>query len=188
MIPHVICGDLDSVKQQVRSYYESQGTLIIQNSDQDTNDLEKCIHFITSTKQEHNHTIVIFGSGGRVDQEMCNLNVMYKCSRDMPHLRVVNVSPFSTCFVLLPEQEHIIKRNIKWERKSCAIVPLGEPCERIQTLGLKWNLNLVPHNVTKFRFGDLISSSNEFTEDDQVTVNVSHPVLWITNLIQDQTY
>jgi thiamine pyrophosphokinase len=186
MVPHVICGDLDSVKPNIRSYYETQGSVIIQNPDQNSNDLEKCIHYITSAKQERNHTIVVFGSGGRVDQEMCNLNIMYKCSLDLPHLRVVNVSPFSTCFVLLPDQEHVIKRNTTWERKSCALIPLGEHCKRIQTQGLQWNLNLGSNDETKFRFGDLISSSNEFV-DDQVVVNASNPVLWITNLIQSKT-
>jgi hypothetical protein len=42
-VPNAIKGDLDSLRDDVRSFYASIGCDIIQDDDQDTNDLEKCI-------------------------------------------------------------------------------------------------------------------------------------------------
>jgi hypothetical protein len=41
-IPDVVLGDLDSVEESVVKFYQSQGTVVINQSyDQDTNDLHK---------------------------------------------------------------------------------------------------------------------------------------------------
>uniref|UniRef100_A0A453GG00 Thiamin pyrophosphokinase catalytic domain-containing protein n=2 Tax=Aegilops tauschii subsp. strangulata TaxID=200361 RepID=A0A453GG00_AEGTS len=46
--PDAIEGDMDSVRPEVKEYYSSLGTQIIDDSpDQDTTDLNKCISFIT---------------------------------------------------------------------------------------------------------------------------------------------
>jgi thiamine pyrophosphokinase len=149
------------------------------------NDLEKCINYLSSDKTQSRDCIVVFGGGGRLDQEMCNLNVLYKTSLQETMPRMVLVSQFSACFLLVPNEEHIVIRNPNWERKTCAIVPLGEPCDRVKTKGLKWDMNLGPHDNIKLRFGDLISSSNEFSQD-RVEIKCSHPVIWITNIEPQQ--
>ena len=45
-IPEYIRGDLDSVEDDVRSYYAGKGSRIVQDHDQDTTDLQKCIHLL----------------------------------------------------------------------------------------------------------------------------------------------
>lgn len=80
---------------------------IIHIDDSDTNDLQKCVNYVVNDIAEQqrrdgsdhglgdagnmhvhashenafsmrSHTTVIFGSGGRLDQEMCNLNTLYQ--------------------------------------------------------------------------------------------------------------
>lgn len=111
------------------------------------------------------------GLGGRFDQAMCNLNALYHYQNS----RIFLLSHFSVCF-LLPPGKHIIQRNKKFERDKCGIVPLGKPCHRITTKGLKWDLK-----NSRLEFGGLISTSNVMLEDE-VFVENSDPVIWTTNL------
>lgn len=186
MIPNAICGDLDSLKQHVRNYYENKHVCVIHCADQDSNDLEKCIDYIdTSTEiNDDEHCIIVFGGGGRLDQEMCNLNLLYKQMNTRPQRRVMLMSQFSVSFMLKANVKHVIKRNTAWECKTCAFIPIGEPCGRIYTEGLKWNLDLGPNDAHKLRFGDIVSTSNEFLDGNEVVVVSSSPLLWITNLNQ----
>jgi len=41
--PDLITGDLDSIRPQVREYYSSYGVPVIQDNDQDSTDLMKCV-------------------------------------------------------------------------------------------------------------------------------------------------
>ncbi len=41
-----VSRDLDSVEDSVRSYYESRGTKVLQDSDPNTTDLQKCIELL----------------------------------------------------------------------------------------------------------------------------------------------
>ena len=74
---------------------------IIHNPEQDTNDLEKCVQHILEQPERENHNIIVFGGGGRLDQEMSNLNVLYKTLNK--HIHVVMVSPWNTMFFLPPK-------------------------------------------------------------------------------------
>lgn len=47
-IPNAICGDLDSIKKDVRSFYESKGVEIYHDACQDYDDMTKSINYITS--------------------------------------------------------------------------------------------------------------------------------------------
>jgi thiamine pyrophosphokinase len=149
---------------------------IVHKPEQDSNDLEKCVQYILEQPERENHNIIVFGGGGRVDQEMSNLNVMYK--RLHSKVRFVMISPWNAMYFLPPNEQHTITRNEKWEKQTCALVPLGQQCEQIETTGLKWDMNF---KKMELRFGDMVSTSNEFI-DKQVTVRASHPLLWISNL------
>ncbi len=55
-----VCRDLDSVEDSVRAYYESRGTKVLQDSDPNTTDLQKCIELLLRLdlpiNQVHTHT------------------------------------------------------------------------------------------------------------------------------------
>ncbi|KAL0485897.1 thiamine pyrophosphokinase [Acrasis kona] len=175
LIPNAVCGDLDSIQENIMDYYKQNGSEIVKYHDQDSNDLEKSINFVSSKGE--NKQIVIFGGGGRLDQEMCNINILYKAMHEQPQSKMVLVSSSSVYFVLSPNIKHIIKRNVDFEQKGCGIIPIGVPCESISTRGLKWNLD-----SNKLSFGGTVSSSNEFDVNNQVEVMCSQPVLWVTTL------
>lgn len=45
--PEAIVGDLDSIKNEHRIFYEQEGVIIVDKSeDQDTTDLEKCLSYL----------------------------------------------------------------------------------------------------------------------------------------------
>ena len=99
-IPDLIKGDLDSLHENVKTYYQSRGCKIIQDFDQDTNDLDKALTAVCewwkSKRIEEemkgnakganleNRTeiqIYIYGAfGGRFDQEMASIQALYKWS------------------------------------------------------------------------------------------------------------
>ena len=46
ILPHIIIGDMDSIRPEVKEYYEEKGVKIFYNKDQDTTDLEKCVYYV----------------------------------------------------------------------------------------------------------------------------------------------
>mmetsp|Transcript_33468 Transcript_33468/g.37564 ORF Transcript_33468/g.37564 Transcript_33468/m.37564 type:complete len:355 (+) Transcript_33468:87-1151(+) len=86
-IPNRIRGDLDSLKPTVRSYYEDQHNVIIeQDPCQDTNDLDKALQICCSSNNGNDNNdngndrcVIIYGAfGGRFDQEMASFAALYK--------------------------------------------------------------------------------------------------------------
>ncbi|KAG2378653.1 hypothetical protein C9374_008292 [Naegleria lovaniensis] len=252
-VPDVICGDLDSLDPIIGQFYSKLGTSLMKISEQDSNDLQKCVSILKekilndaissgttckNAEEKSNilkqpptqppmrtifHRVFIIGGGGRLDQEMCDLNTLYieamagMCSssasvspeNNSPSLTIrkeevvaqeehhyhhqtttrsiittstekhalqfILVTPYSLVHVLTPGR-HEIYRNSKWERSTCALVPIGIPCRQVVTSGLKWNLK-----GESLEFGGLVSTSNRMLTDC-VTVQNSHPLLWITSL------
>lgn len=64
------------------------------------------------------------------------------------------------------------------------MIPLSGKCESIQTSGLKWDMGNSEDQVSALEFGgDIISTSNEI-EAEEITIAVSHPVVWTTTLTE----
>jgi thiamine pyrophosphokinase len=51
MLPNIICGDLDSLEDDVRTFYEARGVQVIHEPDQDTTDLYKCLNVLQRQQQ-----------------------------------------------------------------------------------------------------------------------------------------
>ena len=47
-MPYIIIGDFDSLRQEVKEFYEQKGTLMKHETDQDTIDFEKSLSYIIS--------------------------------------------------------------------------------------------------------------------------------------------
>jgi thiamine pyrophosphokinase len=179
--PHYICGDLDSVRPDVLQSYQSLGTQIINKSfDQDSTDLEKCLRLIRRLIPQKISDSVMHGGkeyivvdsalGGRMDHTMCNINSLV-VNNDM---NIVFTSQSCACFLLAPGS-HIIQRNPDYESRTCGIIPLGQSSANIRSKGLKWELN-----NTLLGFGNMISGSNEFSENsgDRIEIETDVPLLW----------
>ena len=206
------------------------------------------------------HTILVYGGGGRLDQEMCNLNALYQISNEQyrrrfhcsvtenaeekaegveqndkqnekpnersehklfenvfrnEEYRILMITPYSCATMLVPGK-HTICRNEKFEKEKCALIPLGAPVWNLRTTGLKWNIDhhvsygtnsivggssshgsggndarnenmvvvgensgtVVQYESPALQFGVLVSTSNEFDENNFVTVDTSDTLLW----------
>ncbi|KAE8900604.1 hypothetical protein PF005_g1787 [Phytophthora fragariae] len=186
--PHYIKGDLDSLRADVRDFFSARGTTVLQDPDQDTNDLDKCLQLIHELQEQHCKTedstdrfsVMIFGAmGGRFDQEMQNMNALFRWKDKFQQM--VLLSSETTARLLAPCVRHVITPNFHFETRTCGLIPLAGTCKETTTSGLKWNLS--PGMETGF--GGLISSSNHVDDaSDQVEVLASHPLIWTTELKQ----
>jgi len=72
-LPDLIRGDLDSLRDDVKDFYEKRGCKIQRDTNQDTNDLDKCLEAIESLQKQESikkdTTVCVYGAfGGRFDQ------------------------------------------------------------------------------------------------------------------------
>ncbi|KAF1329659.1 Thiamine pyrophosphokinase, partial [Globisporangium splendens] len=180
--PQYIKGDLDSLRDDVREFYAQKGTTIIQDPDQDTNDLDKCLQLIHDLQEQQDadkgkFSVMVFGAmGGRFDQEMQSINALFRWSERFQ--QIVLLSKETTVRLLLPGIHHVIEPNFHFEARTCGLVPIAGACSSTTTTGLKWNLN-----GQEMKFGGLVSSSNHVDDaHDVVHVESSHPLIWTTEL------
>ena len=190
MLPDLITGDLDSLRTDVADFYSAHGVTIEGNSDQDTHDFDKCLQWlerrqaataagggaggVAATGSEAAYAVVAYGAfGGRLDQQMANLNMVYKYDC-FEHFYLLD--GHSLAFLLRPGS-HVIEVDGGAEDGTCGLIPLGGRCERVRTTGLQWNLD----GDVALEFGGLISSSNRVV-GPQVTIETAEPLLWTTGL------
>lgn len=185
--PDYIKGDLDSLREDVRAFFAAKETVVLEDPGQSTNDLDKCLQLIHQHQEEHCRTqdsaqdlfsVLIFGAmGGRFDQEMQNINALFRWHGKFQQL--VLLSDETTARLLEPHVRHVITPNFAFETRTCGLIPVAGTCKETTTSGLKWNLS--PGMETGF--GGLISSSNHVDDAcEQVEVVTSHPLIWTTEL------
>jgi len=197
-IPNVITGDLDSLTDETRKYYEEKGVQIVQIIDQDRNDLDKALSSVLEHyKDSRSIRCVVYGAfGGRFDQEMASFQALYKW-----HGKVeMYLYDDSTMAFLLPGgcENHIQLALLPTKNESadttseedvavsegpiCGLIPLGCAVDSVTTTGLQWNLN---HETTQF--GGLVSTSNRIVVPELpaaaktlavVTVKCSQPLVF----------
>jgi thiamine pyrophosphokinase len=75
---------MDSIRPDVRGYYESRGVGIIEDGSVDLNDLEKCLWQVKEVQEGGAgmfDAVCIYGGwGGRFDQSMSSLSSLFKVS------------------------------------------------------------------------------------------------------------
>ncbi|KAL8635377.1 MAG: hypothetical protein Q9226_009361, partial [Calogaya cf. arnoldii] len=177
-IPDFICGDLDSIRPEVRAHYEKKGTKIIQDSDQYSSDLTKSLKCIRDNTKSLIHAVVVGGIGGRFDQGFSQLHHLYTASQEfmLPNRQIFLVNPQSICFLLdkgwnrieTPLGPGLFAENV-------GIIPIARPSV-ITTKGLEWD-------VTDWytEFGGQISTSNHI-RSDTIEIETSERVLFTIEL------
>lgn len=175
-VPTCIVGDLDSVRLEVREWFEARGSNVLKEPSEDANDFEKAMRLTESIRNEYELPIVVIGGfGGRMDQTLGNLNTLICAAekgRDVYWLDSTNV------ILALGEGRHHISIDASREGPVCALVPVGKAAESVHTEGLKWNLD---GRRLSFGEGGLVSTSNEIVEP-VVLVETSAPLVWTSQL------
>lgn len=154
LIPHVIKGDFDSIRPEVRKYYETAGSQVIHDSNQDTTDLQKALSAVNLSARRDDRIrdallVIVGGLGGNISQELSNFNCMF----DLPDRRMCFVGDTNIVMMLHPGSHRIMAPiGVK-----CGLIPLGNPVHQVRTSGLKWNLST--------HFSDLLTTPYRFLID-----------------------
>ncbi|KAL0138973.1 thiamine pyrophosphokinase [Mucor lusitanicus] len=189
-IPDEIRGDLDSIRPDVRAYYESKSVKITKVSDQDSTDFMKCVALLSEKEKERGQIFDIVATpalGGRFDQTIASINMLYML-KDEIERRFILVSD-ENLTMLLDKGTHQIHCQLDLEGPTCGVMPIGSPAT-LTTKGLKWDMGkesrqrqiamslIVPLlDNLKCEFGGMVSTSNA-VDSDLVEIVTDAPVVW----------
>lgn len=162
-LPDYVTGDFDSLRDDVREYYENRNVKVVRNPDQYSTDFMKAAKIIEG-KEHHPYDILALGAmGGRVDQEFHSIHFLYLAFEK--NQTVYLISDESITF-LLGVGTSIIRTPRTLLGETCGIIPVGVEAH-ITTSGFRWDIEDWPT-----RFGGQMSTSNELASDEvQVTTD-----------------
>ena len=182
-IPDAIIGDLDSISDQARNWFEKgYGVSIIHDPDQYSTDFTKCLKWLRQHACQlvgppgRIDVVVLGGLGGRVDQGFSQIHHMLMAVRDKELLdgNIYLLSDRSLTFVLgIGRNQVEVGKDVFAEHVG--IVPLGRPAV-ITTKGLEWDVE-----NWKTEFGGQVSTSNHL-KSDVVFVETNESVLFTLEL------
>lgn len=199
-VPDAIIGDLDSLSDDVRSYYEGRRTAhggrcaVLRDRCQDSNDLTKALAEMgrrmaalcdgTGTAGR----VSVYGAfGGRLDQMAAALNALHRWpGTGGPPASLRLFSDDCSAVLLRPGVTNVVRLHAPWEDGgSCGLLPLGGACS-VVTTGLRWDLD----GTVPLAFGGLVSSSNAVKENQSgyvdVIVETDAPLVWTVSLRETQ--
>jgi len=174
--PETIVGDLDSIRPDVRHFYKTRGSEIVESHDQSTTDAEKALRLVETRQVGRKSRILILGASpteGRYDHFFANMSQLFKFQNDFDD--IVLISQHSATLLLRVGRNEIVNEHAILQ-KTCGLIPIGGKCLSVTTEGLKWNLE----NQT-LELGGLISSSNELIAE-RVFVITNRPLLFTCKL------
>ncbi|KAI0232761.1 thiamine pyrophosphokinase 1 [Lamellibrachia satsuma] len=175
----LITGDFDSVQPKLLQYYKDQGCEVIETPDQDYTDFTKCLTIVIERIKTHQlkvDSIVAYGDmNGRFDHVMGNIDTLFRGCRetDVP---IYLIGSEAITF-LLTKGSHQIDVNSPSRGAYCGLIPIGQSCNHVTTTGFKWNLS-----DQALAFGQLVSTSNSFTDSPVVTVDTDNPIVLTMDL------
>ncbi|KAK4999879.1 thiamine pyrophosphokinase [Cryomyces antarcticus] len=175
-LPSIVHGDLDSLRDDVRTYYLSRGVDVSRDPDQYSSDFGKAMQKISQKFAETPNVqrkVLIHGSlGGRVDQGIGMLHEMFREQLNHPALQMWLFSESSISFILLkgtsiihtPMSEAYLTPNV-------GILPIYG-LATISTKGLEWDVK-----DWKTSMGTQVSTSNHIVAD-RIAIETDAPVLF----------
>ncbi|KAJ1022804.1 hypothetical protein NDA18_005137 [Ustilago nuda] len=206
-LPNAILGDLDSIRPETQSFFESKGVGVHVRPSQYATDLQKTIQEIQEQEDAAadgvENTVIIFGGlAGRLDQSVHTLHVLWQLAPGTKDLggmvdpdasnergdrlrkrpRTFAIGDGSVAW-LLPKGKHTLKMAREVMGETCGILPLGvgDDGAKVTTKGLQWNLE-----GKSTTLGGFLSTSNcLFDKEGVVQVENDEPVYWTVELRPD---
>ncbi|TFK40306.1 thiamine pyrophosphokinase Thi80 [Crucibulum laeve] len=177
-LPDLIKGDLDSIRSDVRAYYELKGVRVVQDHDQNSTDLMKCIRTLQDleeTEGSKQYDIILLGGlSGRLDQTIHTLSYLHKLRKTRRHVYAVTDDNIGW---VLDEGTHDIAIDHDVLGQTCGLLPVGIDSTKLSTSGLKWNLN---EDISSF--DGLVSTSNHLVPGQDVRISTTRPIWWTVEL------
>ncbi|KAJ3552087.1 hypothetical protein NM688_g4345 [Phlebia brevispora] len=171
-LPDLIKGDLDSLRNDVREYYQAHGVPVVHDRDQNSSDLMKCITALSEKERAEGSEfdiIILGGLSGRLDQTIHTLSQLHKLRKTRE--RVFSLTDENVAWVL----------NEVYLGITCGLLPVGIDHTMLTTRGLEWNLT-----DAKSCFDGLVSTSNHLVPgEDTVYIKTTKPLLWTVELRVD---
>ncbi|KAL6160812.1 thiamine pyrophosphokinase [Exserohilum turcicum] len=173
-LPDIVHGDLDSLRDDVRDYYQSQGVLVSRDGDQDSTDFGKCMQKLSARVSSSSvRDVLVLGTlGGRVDQGLGLLHEMMREETKHPNLRLWLFSECSLSLILRARQT--VLTGLQKSRvftENVGLVPIYGPAV-ISTQGLEWDVKQWATHM-----GGQVSTSNH-VKADSVRVETDAPILF----------
>ncbi|KZM23768.1 Thiamine diphosphokinase [Ascochyta rabiei] len=173
-LPNIIHGDLDSLRDDVRAYYESHDVEVLRDGDQYSTDFGKTLSKISARHNAASQKdVLILGTlAGRVDQGLGLLHEMMREETKHPNLRLWLFSESSLSMILRSRRtavRSLLSSGLFTE--NLGLVPVYGPAT-ISTTGLEWD---VKDWFTQM--GGQVSTSNH-VKADEVQVETDQPILF----------
>jgi len=178
-LPDLIKGDLDSIRDDVKDYYATQGVMIIYDENQYSTDLMKCVSALSDKEraegQDQYDIILLGGLSGRLDHTVHTLSYVHKLRKTRRQTFAVSDDNIGW---VLDEGEHFINIDHSILGPTCSLLPVGVASTVLSTSGLRWNLA-----NDESSFDGLVSTSNHLVPDeDTVWIKTSKPIWWTAEL------
>ncbi|BGO96564.1 putative KEX1 protein [Rhodotorula toruloides ATCC 204091] len=179
-LPDLVLGDLDSLREDARRYYEGKGVRVEQDPDEYSTDLGKTVARLSSLEssspsQAPYQLIIVGGLSGRLDQTVHTLHALTLLAEKEGRERVWTVGRESAA-VVLKKGKHHLKLDLSLFGRTCGILPLGTSSAYVTTTGLEWNLGPNDH-MYPTSLSTAVSTSNHLVKED-VTVETDVAVIW----------
>jgi thiamine pyrophosphokinase len=177
-------GDCDSIRPEIRNYYQKLGSQVLVDGDQYSTDFGKTIEharvlLIRAAFETGMVDIIIYGSlGGRVDQGLGLLGeLLRETLRSPSNMNLWIMTESNLSWLMHPGQNRIQGLKSDYFTANVGIIPVYGP-SRIRTEGLEYDVFDWPTEM-----GGNVSSNNHTTSDQ---VNI-HTATWMLFTVERVT-
>lgn len=132
VIPDIIIGDMDSLSQEMQTYFEERGSRFIRYSEaKDETDTQLALEYACDLAPEE---IYVFGAfGSRIDHVTANISLLVTgAKRDIP-VRLID----EWCEAFVVSREHVIAGEIG---QTVSLLPLSDEVTGITLGGFEYPL------------------------------------------------
>lgn len=193
-LPDYIIGDLDSLRDDVKQWYQSKGVTVIKQATQYCSDLGKCLDFIQihyeyqqrsekvppfdeydgikklcsqlTDPQAKVDVLIVGGINGRFDHTIHSINTLTQSISTPMSLHFITSTDLITLIQQGVSVLHTPKEFCGW---NCGLLPMIQPVV-LSSKGLKWDVEDWDSKI-----GGDVSSSNRIVGEDKIVLKTDGP-------------